>query len=188
MGHQVSEEYLNRENIDEYFDALSVKIREAGIGKHKILVVGGAAMALKYQDGRATVDIDICFREQNNLYACCKSVAAEYGLPDDWVNADVMHSDSFSYKLFEHAVIYKSYGDVLDIYLADDLDLYCMKLVSFRPKDVQDLEILADDLKTRGITKQDIHDNFVRLYGNEYLLRNDDRKRRFMETQFSCRR
>ena len=61
MGHSVSEEYLSGENIDKYFEALSRKIQESGIGQHKILVVGGAAMALKYQDGRSTVDIDICF-------------------------------------------------------------------------------------------------------------------------------
>ena len=106
MGHSVREEYLLSENIDEYFEALAEKIMESGIGQHSILVVGGAAMALKYQDGRSTVDIDICFREQNNLYACCKLVAEEYGLPDDWINADVMHSDSFSYVLFEIIVFF----------------------------------------------------------------------------------
>ena len=91
MAFLSSEEYLSRDNIEVYFEALAGKIREAGIGHHKILVVGGAAMALKYQDGRSTVDIDICFREQNNLYSCCQKVAVEYGLPDDWINADVMH-------------------------------------------------------------------------------------------------
>ncbi len=66
MAHSVSEEYLYRENIDKYLEALAEGIKTAGIGEHKILVVGGAAMAIKYQDGRSTVDIDICFREQNN--------------------------------------------------------------------------------------------------------------------------
>ncbi|MBQ8956502.1 MAG: hypothetical protein IJ075_06005 [Lachnospiraceae bacterium] len=184
MGHSISEKYLSGENINEYFEALATKIQESGIGQHKILVVGGAAMALKYQDGRSTVDIDICFREQNNLYACCKLVAEEYELPDDWINADVMHSDSFSYVLFDKAELYKTYGDVLEVFVSEDLDLYCMKLVSFRPKDVQDMETLASSLKNIGIRKEDVIENFVRLYGNEYLLRNDDRKIRFMEMQF----
>lgn len=102
MAHQVSEEYLYGENINEYFRILAVEIHKAGIGRHKILVVGGAAMALKYHDGRSTVDIDICFREQKNLYLCCQTVAKKYSLPEDWINADVMHSDSFSYKLFDN--------------------------------------------------------------------------------------
>jgi hypothetical protein len=183
MAHQASEEYLYGENIDEYFEALAREIKKAGIGRHKILVVGGAAMALKYHDGRSTVDIDICFREQNNLYSCCRMVAKEYNLPDDWINADVMHSDSFSYQLFDKARLYKVYEDVLEVCVADNLDLYCMKLVSFRPKDVQDMEVLSADLKNEGITSNDVCGNFNRLYGSEFLLRNDSRKVRIMEMQ-----
>ena len=186
MAHQVSEEYLYGENINEYFRILAVEIHKAGIGRHKILVVGGAAMALKYHDGKSTVDIDICFREQKNLYLCCQTVAKKYSLPEDWINADVMHSDSFSYKLFDKAQLYKVYEDILEVFIADDLDLYCMKLVSFRPKDVQDMEILSDDLKNKGISSKDVYANFNRLYGNEYLIRNDDRKIRFMEMQLKA--
>ena len=103
MAHPGGKEYLCRDNIDEYFEGLAGRIKEAGIGLHRILVVGGAAMALKYHDGRSTVDIDVCFREQNNLYVCCKQVAEKYDLPDDWINADVMHPDSFSFRLFDNA-------------------------------------------------------------------------------------
>lgn len=60
MAHLASEEYLYRENIEEYLETLAKKIKEDGIGHHSILVVGGAAMALKYQDGRSTVDIWNC--------------------------------------------------------------------------------------------------------------------------------
>ncbi len=185
MGHLVDEEYLYRENIEEYFEALAARIRDAGIGAHRILVVGGAAMALKYHDGRSTVDIDICFREQNNLYACCTQVAEEYELPDDWINADVMHSDSFSYRLFDNAELYKVFEGVLEVYVACDLDLYCMKIVSFRPKDVQDMEVLADSLRRNSVNKDDVITNFNRLYGNEYHLRDDDRKIRFVEMQMN---
>ena len=183
MAHLVTEEYLYRENIEEYLGALATSIKEQNLGKHRILIVGGAAMALKYKDGRSTVDIDICFREQNNLYSCCQKVAKQFNLPDDWVNADVMHSDSFSYALFDNAQMYKSFEDTLEIYIVDDLDLYCMKLVSFRPKDVQDTEVLASTLKERNVSFKDVCSNFIRLYGSEYLLRNDERKTRFAEVQ-----
>ncbi len=75
MGHLNEEEYLEKEKIEEYFVALAKEIKNSELGKHRILVVGGAAMALKYHDGRSTVDIDICFREQSNLYTCCQNVA-----------------------------------------------------------------------------------------------------------------
>lgn len=103
---------------------------------HRILVVGGAAMALKYQDERSTVDIDICYR------------------------------------------------DILEVYIVDDLDLYCMKLVSFRPKDIQDIETLSESLKANQITYKDVVDNINHLYGDEYLLRNDSRKLRFLTMHF----
>ena len=188
MGHLAENEYLYRENIEEYLEALATQIEEAGIGTHRILVVGGAAMALKFHDGRSTVDIDICFREQNNLHACCTKVAAKYDLPDDWINADVMHSDSFSYRLFDNAVLYKVFGGLLEVYVANDLDLYCMKIVSFRPKDVQDMEVLAETLRHEGIQKDDVISNFKRLYGNEYHLLDDDRKMRFVEMQLMLRK
>ena len=187
MTHLSQEEYLNAENMDRYFAILAEKILKAGIGKHTILVVGGAAMALKFQDSRSTVDIDICYREQNKLYKCCLKVAEECGLPKDWVNADVMHSETFSYNLFTNAVFYKSYEDILDVYVACDLDLYCMKMVSFRPKDVQDLEMLAGRLREEQITPEMVQEHFVRLYGDSYLLENDRRKKRLMENQLNKR-
>ncbi|MBQ5933159.1 MAG: hypothetical protein IJL55_05600 [Lachnospiraceae bacterium] len=184
MGHMTNVEYLNKNNIDAYFTALAQKVNESGIGHHRILVVGGAAMAIKYHDGRSTVDIDICFREQNNLYSCCQIVAKEFNLPDDWINADVMHSDSFSYALFENAEMYKVFENILEVYVAADIDLYCMKIVSFRPKDIQDMEVLSETLKSNGVTKTDIIENFIRLYGDAYFLQNDSRKMRFLEVHF----
>ena len=183
MEHLTDEEYLDRENIDFYFSMLADELKESGLGKHRILVVGGAAMALKFRDGRSTVDIDVCFREQNNLYSCCKQIAGKYNLPSDWVNTDVMHSDSFSFALFEKAELYRNYAGILEVYVACDIDLYCMKIVSFRPKDVQDMEVLADSLRKKTTSLADISKNFIRLYGNEYYLRNDERKLRLVRLQ-----
>ncbi len=46
------------------------------------------------------------------------------------------------------------------------------------------MEILVNSLKKNGIRKEDVEGNIIRLYGNEYLLKNDDRKIHFMERQF----
>lgn len=46
MAHSVKEAYLDNEAINKYLEVLSGYIKEAGIGEHRILVVGGAAMAL----------------------------------------------------------------------------------------------------------------------------------------------
>ena len=178
------DEYLNENTINKYCEALSKELQEAGFGEHRMLIVGGAAMVLKFRDGRSTIDIDICLREQNHLYECCMKVAEKFDLPEDWINADVMHSDSFSYALFDNAVKYKKYNDLLDVYVASDIDLYCMKLVSFRPKDIQDMQVLSEKLNADGVTRKDIEKNFLRLYGDAYLMKNELNKIRLFEMQF----
>ena len=183
--HLSTEDYLDEENIEIYLQRLAEETKRTEIGSHQVLIVGGAAMALKFRDGRSTVDIDICIREQNHLYECCIKVAEIYSLPDDWINADVMHSESFSYRLFDHAILYKEYEGCLKVYVVDDLDLYCMKLVSFRPKDVQDMEVLSEKLYLNGTKEDDIKTNFLRLYGDLFLLKNDNRKEAFVRAQFN---
>lgn len=185
MAHSVEIPYLNKENIDLYLKELANEISKAEIGKHSILVVGGAAMALKYENERSTVDIDFCFREQNKLYQCCEKIAEKHNLPEDWINADVMHSDSFSFRLFDHAVLYKNIGEFLEIYVVDDLDLYCMKTVGIRPKDVEDMKSIAPKLKEKGVTLKDVEKNFERLYGSKYLLLNDELKLMIVKAQLT---
>ena len=50
MAHAVEIPYLDKENIEIYLNELAVEIENAKIGKHVILIVGGAAMALKYEN------------------------------------------------------------------------------------------------------------------------------------------
>lgn len=157
-------------NIDKYLNRLSEVMINMNVGPHEILLVGGAAIALKYGFGRQTNDIDICFKSQNMLYACCKIVANQYGLPDDWINADVMHSQSFSSMLFNNATLVKIYRNILYVYVVSDIDLLCMKLVASRPKDLYDIRKYAKLLKKKGITYQNIIDEFKYLYGNTFLL------------------
>ena len=96
-----------------------------------------------------------------------------------------MHSDSFSYKLFDNAILYKTIGDYLDIYVVDDIDLYCMKIVGLRPKDVEDMNSIAPKLKVKGVTVEDIENNFERLYGSKYYLINDEMKLMYVNMQLS---
>lgn len=72
---------------------------------------------------------------------------------------------------------------MLSVYVVADLDLYCMKIVSFRPKDIQDMEKIAEDLKRSSITFDKVEENFIRLYGDLYLMKNDPRKERLVRTQ-----
>lgn len=180
--HQTEQPYLKRRNINKYLKRLSEVMIENNLGPCNILVVGGAAVALGTDVRRSTVDIDICIRERSQLYYCCLQVAKEFNIPNDWINADVMRSQSFSYRLFEKAVHYRTFGGVLNVYIPADIDLFCMKLVSFRQKDLTDLIKLASNMKKRSITRQDILNNFNYLYNDMYLL--GSRARNFLNKQF----
>ena len=46
------------------------------------------------------------------------------------------------------------------------------------------MEVLSETLKSNGVTKKDIIENFIRLYGDAYFLQNDSRKMRFLEVHF----
>ena len=46
MAHSVEIPYLDKENIEIYLNDLATEIEKAKIGKHSILIVGGAAMAV----------------------------------------------------------------------------------------------------------------------------------------------
>lgn len=174
--HQSKIPYLKNRNINEYFQRLSELLICNNLGQHSILITGGAAIALKNKYfGRSTVDIDICLTSQNHLYECCMQVAKEYNLPSDWINADVMHSDSFSPLLFNNAQLYRIYNNILYVYLASDIDLLCMKLVSFRQKDIKDIDRLINRLSKQHIKSYDVENRFQQLYGSLYLLKSKQR-------------
>lgn len=51
-----------------------------------LYVVGGAAIALAYDDRRSTRDIDAVFVPKAHVYRAAARVAAERGLPVGWLN------------------------------------------------------------------------------------------------------
>jgi len=169
MPHSTNVPYLNKKNIDKYLNELSLEILRRGVGTTEILVVGGSAIALNHRFGRATVDIDICVQQQNRLYECIIAVAEKEQINEDWMNADVMHSLSFSYQLFNGAMPYRTFNNVLSVYTVNDLDLVCMKLKAMRPKDGTDILKLAPILKNNRITKEDIMIRIEQLYCTRFL-------------------
>jgi hypothetical protein len=49
-------------------------------------VVGGAAIALAFDERRSTRDIDAVFEPKRTVYAVAAEIAADRGLPDGWLN------------------------------------------------------------------------------------------------------
>jgi hypothetical protein len=78
-------ELLDRLTILSAFEKLSSELARRGV-RADLFVVGGAAMALAYQAGRRTRDVDAVFAERGTIYEGARAVARRMGLPGDWLN------------------------------------------------------------------------------------------------------
>lgn len=81
-------------NLGETFDAarvltlfqeLSDRLDEVGISA-QLFVVGGAAMALAYDDGRVTRDVDALFVPSSEIRKIAEDMSVVHGLEPDWLN------------------------------------------------------------------------------------------------------
>lgn len=159
---------LSKKCIDVYLDRLSRKILER-FGPEatiKIVVVGGAAIALNYKFRESTMDIDTYSRYSNVLDELAIDVARDEGLAADWLNHNVMVTPSFTCRIENFATQYRVFNGVLDVHTADALTLICMKSVCCRPDshDILDIEELLN--AESNISFEDIVNRFLTLYGD----------------------
>lgn len=169
MGHEAEYPYIFKENADIYLNALAIYIQELyGNIKVKMYIAGGSAIVLRHNFRNSTEDIDAYIESLNNIdisYAI-QQVAMEYGITEDWINSDFTQSPSASPNLLFHANFYKTYGNgILDVYTINDIDLICMKLVSFRDKDIPDIMNLINENRDM-LTEQILIDRITFLYGS----------------------
>lgn len=76
---------MDRADIVAALTALASDLHERGLSAD-MYVVGGAAIALAFDERRATRDIDAVFVPKAEVYAAAARVAEERGLPDGWLN------------------------------------------------------------------------------------------------------
>jgi hypothetical protein len=88
----VSQDYsgplLDRAAIESLLAELGERCAAKGFNVEMFLV-GGAAMALAYSRLRTTRDLDAIFEPKVRVYEEARRVAAERGLPPDWLNDGV---------------------------------------------------------------------------------------------------
>lgn len=76
---------MDRSEILEALTALGRRLASDGLTAD-IYVVGGAAIALAYDDRRSTRDIDAVFVPKAAVYAAAAEVRDELQLPEGWLN------------------------------------------------------------------------------------------------------
>jgi len=76
---------MDRGEIIDALTALAAELTQRGVSA-EMYVVGGAAIALAFDERRSTRDIDAVFEPKAVVYEAAASVAGRQGLPPGWLN------------------------------------------------------------------------------------------------------
>ena len=151
----MSSNSFTKENLDTYLKELAKEFRRLN-GKSmpaEIVLVGGAAILTNYGFRDMTTDIDAVIHAASSMKDAINMVGDKFDLPNGWLNADFMHTGSYSPKLDEFSAEY----------------LIAMKLRSGRKykNDLSDvIGILAEhEKKGAPITLKKIDAAVTNLYG-----------------------
>lgn len=163
---------FTKENLDTYLKELAKEFKKLN-GKNmpaEIVLVGGAAILTKYRFREMTTDIDAIIRGASSIKDAINHVGDKFDLPNGWINADFMHTSSYSPKLDEFSKHYKSFYGVLSVRTMEAEYLIAMKLRSGRKykNDLSDIiGILAEHEKRKEpITFEMIDKAVCNLYGS----------------------
>lgn len=176
---------FTKENIDLYLKEVAKEYRKQ-VGKGmpaELILVGGASVLINYGFRNMTTDIDALIYASSGMKDVVNRVGDRFGLPSGWLNADFKNTASYTPKLNEFSVYYKTYSNILSIRTVSAEYLIAMKLQSGRQykSDLSDvLGILAEHEK-RGmpITMEQIRKAVTDLYGDRALL--SDMSQAFIE-------
>ncbi|WP_432940177.1 DUF6036 family nucleotidyltransferase [Kribbella sp. CA-253562] len=149
-------------DITRLLGLLEAELSRRGVAA-SIYVVGGAAIALTYDTGRRTKDVDAELSPEDSVLEAAAAVAESEGLPPTWLNADA--KSWIPPRAGPSLPAASSRG--LQVEIASPEALLAMKLVASRNRDVPDIKLLADAL---GVTEPTAMAELVRdQYGEDQL-------------------
>ena len=163
----MSSKEFNKENLNFYLNEFAKEFKKLSKRKAKIeiIIIGGGSALLNYGFRDSTYDIDAILFERSLTKEASRTIARKYDLPDDWLNADFMKSDSYSDKLFFHSEYYKTFANCVDVRTVTGKYLLAMKMKSGRIYK-RDLSDIVGIIKYEDLTKDMIVDAVVELYGS----------------------
>lgn len=87
----MNNEELDIKHLHDLFQELSENLQARGL-QAQLFVVGGAAMALAYDQQRITRDVDAIFEPAPEVRDIAESIADRHGLEPDWLNDAAIHA------------------------------------------------------------------------------------------------
>ena len=163
---------INKDNHDFYLRELAKVFRKLN-GKTvpaEIVLIGGASVLINYGFRDKTYDMDAIILSSSAMKQAINQVGDQLGLPNGWLNTDFMKTRSYSPKLLEHSVYYKTFANILTVRTVTAEYMVAMKLMAGRKykNDLSDVIGILKYHKDNGtpITLDRIKNAVAELYGN----------------------
>lgn len=150
-------EPFSRDILESALRELSLELRRLGVRAH-LYLVGGAAMAMGFDDRRHTMDVDVLIKEGHGpVTAAVRRIGRRRGWPETWLNEQAAAAIPRGRDDRARTV----YGDRnLVVTAASPEHLLAMKVRAARPKDRGDIELLVDQLGLGSVEEVfDVHDS-----------------------------
>jgi len=163
---------FTKENLNAYLKELEKEFRKRNGKKMpaEIILIGGAAILVNYGFREKTYDIDAIIMASSAMKESINHVGDNFGLPNNWLNADFKKSKSYSDVLYEVSVHYKTFANVLTVRTVAAEYLIAMKLMSGREYkfDLSDVAgvLLEHERSGNPISREVIENAVIKLYGS----------------------
>ncbi len=181
---------FTKENLDVYLKELAKEFRKLNGTKMpaEITLIGGAAILANYGFRDSTTDIDAVIHASSAMKEAVNHVGDKFKLQSSWLNADFMNTASYSAKLTEISVYYKTFSNILTIRTVSAEYLIAMKLKAGRKykNDLSDIIGILAEHQKRGnpLTLEKINTAVTILYGGFDSIPKDSAV--FIENAFTC--
>jgi hypothetical protein len=162
---------INKNNLDNYLNELSKTYKKLAGRKTvvEIILTGGAAIIENYGFRDMTTDVDAVYNSSSALKEAIIIVCDKYGLPNGWLNDDFKKTTSYSPKLYQYCVPYKTFSQVLNIRMVTSEYLIAMKLRAGREykNDLSDIVGILSEHQKKGnpISYEQVDTAVNNLYG-----------------------
>jgi len=163
---------FTKENLDNYLKELGKEFRKRNGTKTpaEIVLIGGAAILANYGFREVTYDIDAIILASSAMKEAINHVGDRLGLPNGWLNTDSKNTKSYSDKLPEVSVYYRTFSNILTVRTVSAEYLIAMKLMSGREYkfDLSDIAgiLLEHERTSKPISREAVEKAVIQLYGS----------------------
>ena len=166
---------ISKENLNMYLSELGKRYRKLSGKKTpaEIILIGGASVLLNYGFREITYDADAIILASSAMREAINYVRDKFDLPHEWLNDGFRKTTSYTNKLFEVSVYYKSYSNVLTVRTVKAEYLIAMKAMSGRQYkyDLSDIVGVLWEHEQRGspIYREDVERAIVKMYESDEI-------------------